>query len=168
MTITASQLAKEIPMDKSHLLKLAKKLNIPLHKGRIASDHNQVVAFFEDTDADRLREYRKDFSSKSKPKTPSEDGYLYIVATEPEIMPRRHKIGFTISIEERLRTHRNTSPNAVLIKTWPCRRTWESTAIAAMTNDVSISKLSNEVFDADVNVLLERGDTLFEMLPDIA
>ena len=168
MTITASELAKEISMDKSHLFRLAKKLNIPLHKGRIASDHNQVVTFFEDTDADRLREYRKDFSSKSKPKIPSEDGYLYIVAIEPEIMPQRHKIGFALSPEERLRDHRCTNPNAVMRKTWPCRRTWESTAIAAMTNDVSISKLSNEVFDADVNVLLERGDTLFEMLPDVA
>lgn len=167
MTITASQLAKEIPMDKSHLLKLAKKLNIPLHKGRIAPDHNQEVVFFEDTDADRLREHRKDFSSKSKPKTPSEDGYLYIIATEPEIMPRRHKIGFALSPEERLRDYRCANPNAVLRKTWPCRRTWETAAIAAMTNDISISKLSSEVFDANVKVLMERGDTLFKMMPAV-
>jgi hypothetical protein len=52
-----------------------------------------------------------------------------------------------------------------LLKSWPCKRSWESTAIDCLASKKCRS-LSTEVFDCDdVDDVLSRGDTFFQLMP---
>ena len=58
-----------------------------------------------------------------------EQGVFYLLLLETEHDPSRFKVGFEISLSERLRALRCSAPLLEVVKTWPCKSLWERTAI---------------------------------------
>ena len=82
-----------------------------------------------------------------------------------DLDPKRLKLGFAESLEQRLSQHRTAAPTARLLRAWPCKRSWESTAMDALTR-VDCRLILNEVFEcAEPNALVERGNIFFGTLP---
>ena len=52
----------------------------------------------------------------------SDIGVFYAVQINPGQAPQRVKFGFTADITARVRVYRGIVPEAVLVRTWPCRR----------------------------------------------
>jgi hypothetical protein len=62
-------------------------------------------------------------------------GYFYLIQLVPEALPNRVKIGFADSVEKRLAEHRTAAPTAKLLKSWPCKRSWDYAAMDSITRD---------------------------------
>lgn len=75
------------------------------------------------------------------------------------------KLGFADNAETRLAQHRTSAPTAKLLRSWPCKRSWERTAIDAMAA-TGCSLILNEVYEAsDLDAVLKRGNEFFALLP---
>ena len=89
---------------------------------------------------------------------------FYLILLEPEFDPGRFKLGFTADIDERIRSHRTVAPLLKVVKTWPCRLTWEKTAIDCIT--AYCEQIHTEVFRADdIQQVIERADKFFKLMP---
>lgn len=94
-----------------------------------------------------------------------EVGEFYAVVVDP-VRPCRVKLGFSADLERRLNDFRIIAPDVRVLFAFPCRRTWELTAIAALTNLGGCTQVGTELYDvANTDVLFERAQTLFEFLP---
>ncbi len=168
MTITLRALASEIHMDKSHLRKLAIRLGVPMERARDPECRNQEVLTFDEDGATRIREYRRGFGKTPDAAPEGGRSMLYIVQLEPDRMPERIKLGIAVSVDSRLQDYRCANPHVHLLHSWPCERAWEAAAIAAITNDPTITRVAGEVYDvAYLRVVQDRGDTFFELMPDL-
>ena len=92
-------------------------------------------------------------------------GYFYLIQLVPEALPNRVKIGFADSVEKRLAEHRTAAPTAKLIKSWPCKRSWDYAAMDSITRNGSKLVL-NEVFEGEIRGFIERSDAFFEVMPN--
>jgi predicted GIY-YIG superfamily endonuclease len=96
----------------------------------------------------------------------AESGYFYIIQLVPELDPKRIKLGYTNDLKDRLSQHKTAAPTAIIVKSWPCKRTWELTIMDSLSS-VNCKHILNEVFECeDIAKLIERGDKLFDLLPD--
>jgi hypothetical protein len=97
----------------------------------------------------------------------AEQGVFYLLLLEPDHDPGRFKVGFATSLPERLRQLRCSAPLAKVIRTWPCKRLWEKTAIECVANDCE--RLHTEVFrTVSIESVLKRCERFFELMPDLA
>lgn len=68
-------------------------------------------------------------------------------------------------MNSRLQQHRTAAPTAVVLKTWPCKRSWESSIMDCLSA-VHCKHILNEVFECeDINLLINRGDEIFNIFP---
>lgn len=91
-------------------------------------------------------------------------GFFYIIQLIPEFDPHRVKIGFTDSLEQRLAEHQTSAPTARIIKSWPCKRSWDYAAMDSITRE-GCKLVLNEVFEGDIQGFIARGDAFFAMMP---
>ena len=167
--VTLRQLADEFGIDRSHLRKWVKAQGITPDKIRDGGVGQEVLAV-GDSEAETLRERRRalGFSvtgSKAPSRVESSVGRFYIVRTDPEARPERVKLGFAVSPEARLSDYRITNPEAELVVSWPCERSWERAAMAAIANTAA-KLVRGEVYETeDLDSLRARGDTFFSMMP---
>jgi hypothetical protein len=76
------------------------------------------------------------------------------------------KLGFADDAGARLTQQRTAAPTAKLLKTWPCKRSWEFTVIDALPTG-SCKLILNEVCEClGLARLLAHGDQLFVLLAD--
>lgn len=92
-------------------------------------------------------------------------GFFYIIQLVPEALPNRVKIGFTDNLEKRLGEHRTAAPTAKLLKSWPCKRSWDYAVMDSITR-TSCKLVLNEVFEGEIEGFLERGDSFFAIMPN--
>ena len=93
-------------------------------------------------------------------------GRFYIIQLVPDIKPERVKLGYSDNIEKRLKTHRTTAPTAKLLKSYPCKRTWEPVVIGLVTH--GCQDVGGEVFDCDsLCAIVERCNGVFRLMPTI-
>jgi hypothetical protein len=92
-------------------------------------------------------------------------GYFYIIQLIPEILPNRIKIGFADNVEQRLREHQTAAPTAKLVKTWPCKRSWDYAAMDSITRQ-DCKLVLNEVYEGEVDKFIERGNDFFSRMPN--
>jgi hypothetical protein len=92
-------------------------------------------------------------------------GFFYIIQLVPEALPNRVKIGFSDDPEQRLNQHRTAAPTAKLLKTRPCKRSWDYAAMDAVTRN-GCKLVLNEVYEGDVDAFVERGNAFFALMPD--
>ena len=92
-------------------------------------------------------------------------GVFYLMMLEPEHDPNRIKVGFAGNIEERLKKHRCAAPFVTVVRTWPCKRLWEKTAIECVTE--GYPQLHTEVFRADsIQAVEDRCNKFFALTPN--
>ena len=163
-----ADIAKRLNVEVSTVRRLIKNegdgLGIKLHIGK-GNKH-----LLSSKDADRLIAY---YVGKRGPiKVNSQEskqfdkyGYFYIIQLVPEYSPYRVKIGFTYDVKQRLIQHKTAAPTAKLVKKWACKIYWEYAAIDSITRE-GCKLLSNEVYEGDIQKMIERGDKFFSIMPD--
>ncbi len=160
-------LAECLGMDRSHARRYLMKLGIKTQKRRTPDSGNQLCLTVTEKQATDILEQRKSegFLGSGKAVT-TESGVFYVIQLVPELDPYRIKLGFAIAIKDRLAQHRTAAPTASVLKTWPCKRSWEQTVIEALVAK-DCRHILNEVYECDdLDALIQIGDALFDLLPD--
>jgi len=168
--ILLKDLAQELSMDRSHARRYVLKNDIPMFKVRTAESQGQPTLALTPEDAEAVRELRQSqgYAVGGRPGEAiinNHCGWFYVIQLVPELDPGRAKVGFANDVEARLSSHRTAAPTAELVKVWPCKRSWETAAIASLTRE-GCESLSAEVFKADdLDSFIKRGDAFFSLMP---
>jgi len=167
--LSIKELAAEMGMDRSHARRYVLNLGIEPVKRRTPDSGGQPTLTVSVDEADFIRRTRKEQGFLGTGQTVStETGFFYAIQIVPDLDPNRVKLGFADNVETRLAQHRTSAPTARLLKSWPCKRTWERTVMDALAA-VGGRLILNEVFEfSDVDTVLRRADELFALLPDPA
>ena len=168
-TITLKDLATELGMDRSHMRRFVLALGIQPVRVRTASSRNQATLAITVEEAEQVRQERSQAGfivNQARQSDAISDGVLYAIILDPEARPGRVKLGFSNGIAGRLATYRTSNPSAKVAGQWPCKRSWEPAAIAAITNVPGCEHVAGEVYDCrDVATLIEQGKQFFALLP---
>ena len=102
------------------------------------------------------------YNQQDKKQTGSDDGVFYVILLIPEYSKTRIKVGFTENMENRLRSHMVSAPTAEIIKTYPCKRSWEGYMLAVVERHGRC--IRTEVFDIPkLDPLLKDLATAFRL-----
>lgn len=164
--VSIKDLAKRLGRDRSHAHRYVPKHGYAFHKRRTPDSGSQLTLCVTSAEADQIVSQRSDKGfNASTVVTVSDVGVFYVIQLVPDLDPKRLKLGFAESLEQRLSQHRTTAPTARVLRTWPCKRLWEITAIDALTR-IGCRLILNEVFECDeLDALVARGDAFFSLLP---
>ncbi|WP_139555998.1 hypothetical protein [Methylotetracoccus oryzae] len=160
------ELSKRLGMDRSHARRYVLKLGYSFHKRRTQDSGGQLTLCVSNAEAEEIVSQRVDQGfTASVVVAVSDVGFFYVIQLIPELDPKRLKLGFAESIDQRLSQHRTAAPTAKVLKAWPSRRSWELTAMDSLTR-IDCSRILNEVFECDnPQALVDRGDAFFSLLP---
>lgn len=173
--VAVVDLADELQVRKQRIFKVVAKLGIRTVQRRESARGNQFIATVSAAEAARVRDYLihtavgtnggDDFGGGAS--VVSDDvGLFYLLLLEPELDPGRFKVGFTTDLDGRIRKHRCSAPFTQTVATWPCRRTWERTAIDCVT--IASEQLYTEVFrTAALDSVVARGTAFFDLMPTL-
>lgn len=167
--VYVTHLADELGYTKAALHRVVYRAGI--EPQRVASDFSRgqrtLAITAEEADRVRASTRERDTSVPAPETTHPDEGVFYAVVVDP-IRPGRVKLGFTSDLEQRLSSYRTSSPEVQVLFAIPCRRGWEATSMAALTNVEGCSRVGREVFDySDSDALSERAGNWFAMLPSI-
>ncbi len=170
--ISVIDLADQYGKRKQTIFKVLRRLGIETKKLRSANNRGQVVAYITN---DELRLVINDLQSKGLEQESAssfpdallvEQGVFYLLVLEPDHDSGRFKLGFATNISERLRALRCSAPFLQVMRTWPCKRLWEKTAIESVSN--GCERLHTEVFrTTSLETVLARCDRFFELMPTL-
>ena len=174
--IAVRDVAAEHGKRKQTVFKVLKRLGIDTTKQRASSGKNQLIAYITQDDYRRLRaelllidsgaDSEEGEADEAQGLASAEEGVFYFIQLEPDLDPGRFKVGFAASLPERLRHLRCSAPFAVVLKTWPCRRLWEKTAIDCVS--AGSERLHTEVFrTASLDEVMGRCDRFFAIMPSV-
>ncbi|MCK6535961.1 MAG: hypothetical protein L6Q84_23575 [Polyangiaceae bacterium] len=165
-------LADELQLHKQTIFKLVTKLNIATIKVREPERRNQLIATVSDADAALIRaegariRASSDAGVDESGALVDDAGVFYLIQLEPQHDPGRFKVGYSVELEGRLQKHRCSAPFATVVKTWPCKRTWERAAIDCAT--AGCEQLHTEVFrSASLDDVAKRADGFFAVMPSL-
>ena len=171
-------LAEELGMHKQTIFKVLSRLQIQPQKQRDPTKRNQIASFVTQADVAKITKECEEIARKGQrielgmsPEDggtfSSEIGVFYMIQLEPNHDPGRFKLGFTSDLAARLQKHRCSAPFAFVLKSWPCRRTWERAAIDCLT--IGYEQLHTEVFrSTSIADVVIRGDGFFKVMPNIS
>jgi hypothetical protein len=176
--ISVKDFAEQNGLRRQTVFKVLKRLEIEPSKSRGGSQNRgQTISYIAEDDARRVLEALA--SSRSTQNVDEgEDtefadaalydiGVFYLLCLEPEHDPSRFKVGFASNLNERLRQHRCAAPYTKVVKTWPCRRLWEKTAIECVTE--GCERLHTEVFRAQsLDAIEAKCEQFFALMPQLA
>lgn len=165
--VTLKSLSEQLSLDRSNTRKYVLKLGIKPQRRRTPDSGNQLTLTVTEEEARTIIHRRAEQGFLAHGKIVSADtGHFYIIQLVPELDPHRIKLGFAADVAERLAQHRTAAPTARLLRAWPCKRTWELTAMDALTGE-GCRFILNEVFEVDdLEAIAKRGDAFFALLPD--
>ena len=164
--VSIKELAQGLGMDRSHARRYVLKLGYSFHKRRTPDSGSQLTLCVTNAEAEEIASQRaeKGFIASTVVAI-SDVGVFYVIQLVPDLDPKRLKLGFAESLEQRLSQHRTAAPTARVLRAWPCKRSWEPTAVDALTRQ-GCRLILNEVFECDEpEALVKRGDAFFSMLP---
>lgn len=159
-------LADEFGLDRSNIRKYVKKIGVEPHYRRTPESKGQRTLAVTATEADLIRTRRREqgFLDASRPVV-TEVGVFYIIQLVPELDSNRLKFGFADDVQTRLPQHRTSAPTAKVVKTWPCRRSWEGTVIDCLSA-AGCRLILNEAYECDdLAAVVHRADAIFALLP---
>lgn len=176
-SISVIDLATQYGLRKQVVFKILNRLGIETSKGRGANSRGQIVSYITQAEAriviETIRSGNASIEFESTDTAAiadvllAEQGVFYLLALEPKIDPCRFKVGFAVSLPERLRQLRCSAPFAQIIATWPCKRLWERTAIDCVA--CGSERLHTEVFRAiSLETVREKCEKFFALMPRIA
>ncbi len=161
-----TEIAKRLDIDRSTVLRVVKRVSSELGIEPIKGKQN--VLFLSRADAETLISYYEsqyNRSGENIESSPSRFGFFYIIQLVPEAIPNRVKIGYTDNLEHRLSEHRTAAPTAKLLKSWPCKRSWDYAAMDCTTKE-GCELVLNEVYEGEIQGFIDRADKFFELMPD--
>jgi hypothetical protein len=91
-------------------------------------------------------------------------GYFYLVQLVPEALPNRVKLGFADNVERRLAEHQTAAPTAKVLKSWPCKRSWDFAAMDSITR-TGCKLVLNEVYEGEIQGFIDRAEVFFAVMP---
>jgi hypothetical protein len=166
--VELSDLAKTMGKDKSTIMKFAKKNGFALEKRRTPKTRGSSAWTLSSDEAERLIATRRNLGFTCDPTAEpiNEDvGVFYVIQLVPDLDPLRIKFGFAGNLEQRLAQHRTSAPTCSALASWPCRKNWEQTVIAAIAAE-GCRLVLNEVYECDdLDALVERSEGIFSYLP---
>ena len=165
--ISIKHLAEKLGMDRSHARRYVLKLGFTPQKRRTPDSSNQLTLTLTAEEAEAILKHRtsQGFTEQGNV-VESEPGMFYVIQLVPELDPKRIKLGFTIDLDDRLVQHRTAAPTAKVLKSWPCKRSWE-VAVMDCLSLVACRHILSEVFECDgLDDFVMTGDELFRILPD--
>lgn len=164
--VPIKKITEELGVNKDYALRLVKGRSAALGLRPQRGRRNAV--FLSREDADRLiRDYRPRvpiLAPDNESAKHRDFGYFYIIQLHPDDLPDRLKIGYTDNLGVRLSDHRTSAPTLKLIRSWPCKRTWEEAAKASITRG-DCRRIGGEVFDCDAEAFVERAEAFFSIMP---
>jgi hypothetical protein len=175
--ISVKDFAEQNGLIRQTVFKVLKRLEIEPSKLRGGNQNRgQTIAYITKDDANRILEALASSRSVQNRQEESETefteaalydiGVFYLLCLEPEHDPCRFKVGFASNLNERLRQHRCSAPYTRVVKTWPCRRLWEKTAIECVTE--GCERLHTEVFRAHSLESVEtKCGQFFALMPEL-
>jgi hypothetical protein len=164
--ISLKQLAGELGLDRSNTRKYVLKSGIRPHKRRTPDSGGQLTLALTAEEAETIRSKRREEGFLGSPRlVVKESGVFYLIQLVPELDPRRIKLGFADDMATRMAQHKTAAPTVILVKSWSCKRSWESTVIDCLS--VECRLILNEVYECEnVPALVDKADRLFALLPD--
>lgn len=164
--VSIKELARRLGMDRSHARRYVLRLGYSFHKRRTADSGGQLTLCVSSVEAEQIASQRAGQGyGGATVVSVSDVGVFYVIQLVPDLDPRRLKLGFAESLEQRLAQHRTAAPTARVLRAWPCKRIWEPAAIDAVTRQ-GCRLVLNEVFDCDdPEALIARGEGFFGLLP---
>lgn len=172
--ISVADVANQHGRLKPTVFKVLRRLRIETQKRRSSSSGNQLVAYITQDEFRRVSEelssspkrriVENDDSAEIEAYVSAEIGVFYLIQLEPHLDPSRFKVGFAVNMPDRLRALRCSAPFASVVKTWPCRRLWEKTAIDCVSN--GCERLHTEVFRiTSLESVTNRCEQFFALMP---
>jgi hypothetical protein len=175
--ISVIDLAKQYGKRKQSIFKILKRLGIEAKKLPGANNRGQVIAYITNDEArfvvndftsERMATMSENERASSLPEVLlAEQGVFYLLLLEPNHDPGRFKVGFAASLPERLRQLRCSAPLMTVVRTWPCKRLWEKTAIECVAE--GCERLHTEVFrTASLEPVVAKCEQFFELMPKLS
>lgn len=176
--ISVKEFAESNGLLRPSVFKVLKRLGIEPSKSRGGSQNRgQTISYITEHDArmvlEAIASSRNSLNEQVGEELELPDaslydiGVFYLLRLEPEHDQNRFKVGFASNLNERLRQHRCSAPYTQVVKTWPCRRLWEKTAIECVTD--GCERLHIEVFRAQSLEAVEaKCAQFFALMPQIA
>jgi len=164
--ISVADAAKFLGRNKQSLFKLINRLKFEKKFIKSEDARGQTAAYISVDDFEILKSHVG--MASSTPDAQDNDaftkGYFYIIQLEPELDPRRLKLGFAASVDDRIRKHKTSAPFSKVLATWPCKLLWEKTVIDCLTENSE--KVYTEVFRVeDVEETMRKAASFFELMP---
>jgi hypothetical protein len=175
-TISVIEAARQLERKKATVFKVMRRLGIVPRKRRDSASKNQMVAYIALDEFQRVKDalaIRGSLEPDGDGLDANADGFIsaeigvfYLIQLEPDHDPLRFKVGFAANLAERHRVLRCAAPFCIVVKTWPCRRLWEKTAIDCVTS--GCERLHTEVFrSSEIQAVVERCERFFAMMPPV-
>jgi len=172
--ISVIDLAKQYGKLKSSVFKVIDRLGIQPQKQRSSANAGQLISCVTIEESQRIAaELSTSSGDESNERLDDsvdpqswDQGHFYLLSLEPAHDPGRFKVGFALSVQDRLRQLRCSAPFATVRRSWPCKRLWERTAIDCVTG--GCEKLHTEVFrTTDIDAVISKCDSFFAMMPQL-
>lgn len=174
--ISVTDFAHQLGKRKQTVFKVLKRLGIETQKHRSSNHRGQSISYIT---LEESRLVAAELLSAAPPVESNneadgalsealldEQGVFYLLVLEPNHDPGRFKVGFTTSLSERLRALRSSAPFIKVVRTWPCKRLWEKTAIDSVTD--GCERLHTEVFRTlTIETVLQRCEQFFGLMPKL-
>ena len=168
--VAVIEIARATGKRKQAIYKIINRLKIATVKtnSELAYAKGQKIGYVTKDDEKIIIEYLKngkDLIPVSEIEL-NRNGYFYLIQLEPKYDPCRFKVGFTMSVEERIKQHKTSAPLLKLLKVWSCKLLWEKTDIDCVT--YNCEKLYTEVFRcSSIENITEKCDSFFEIMPKL-
>jgi predicted GIY-YIG superfamily endonuclease len=140
------------------------QLAISVQTGRTDTSNAKWTHFLSRDDAERLISFYEARAVRSAEEPFQASGYFYLIQLVPEALPNRVKVGYTDNLEKRLAEHQTAAPTATVLKSWPCKRSWDYAAMDSITREACVLVL-NEVYEGEPQGFIARGDEFFAVMP---
>ena len=174
--ISVVDIAEQTGKRRQSIFKILKRLSIEPTKMRSTANGGQLISYVTH---DEFRQVLSEIAARTETDPEeqgenesvsnailAEQGVFYLMVLEPDHDPGRFKVGFAVSLSERLRTLRCSAPFIQVVRTWPCKRLWEKTAIECVAE--GCERLHTEVFRTQsLDSVVERCERFFELMPKL-
>lgn len=170
--ISVRELASQLAMDRSALLKALKSRGVVLHDIRGSDTRFQVAKALSREDADAFSAWRRAsgaaFNSNPVARPSGGQGAIYLLRPDAEARPEYMKIGWSTDIAGRLATYRTICPHLQIKGLWAAPQQAIEIAAIAIVKTNSERQIGQELFVGDVERVkraLQQAFALMGVVP---
>ena len=167
--MTFQEMADKLSIGIDTVRRTVRRLNLTIRKEKTPTSKGSIVYCLGIDDANALMSYFEKRDTSASEESTDETGlqrfgYFYIIQLVPEAIPNRVKIGYTDTLDTRLREHQTAAPTAKYLGHWRCKRAWDQAAMDCVTRE-GCRLVMNEVYEGEVEGFLNRAEVFFSIMP---